>query len=71
MASDSLIRAIRTAIENDERSLYAIAKAANLSYSTVHRFATHERTELGLRTASALCDALGLQLVKRSKKRKR
>ncbi len=62
MASNSLIRTIRTAIERDPRSLYAIAKAAELPYSTVHRFATMERTELGLRTASALCDTLGLEL---------
>ena len=35
---------------------------------TVHRFATKERTELGLRTASAICDALGLRLIKRKER---
>ena len=65
MARDSLIRALRTAIEKDKRTLYRLAKDAGLPYGTVHRFARKERTELGLRTASAICDALGLQLVKR------
>ncbi len=68
MASDSLIRTIRSAIETDPRSLYAIAKAAALPYSTIHRFARMERTELGLRTASAICDALGLRLTKRRRR---
>ena len=65
MASDSLIRALRAAIERDKRTLYRLAKDAGLPYGTVHRFARKERTELGLRTASAICDALGLHLVKR------
>ncbi len=68
MASDSLIRALRAAIEADKRSLYRLAKDAELPYGTVHRFARKERTELGLRTASALCDALGLHLTKRRRR---
>ncbi len=68
MPNDSLIRALRTAIEKDKRTLYRLAKDAGLPYGTVHRFARKERTELGLRTASALCDALGLHLTKRRRR---
>ncbi|MBN2559407.1 MAG: helix-turn-helix domain-containing protein [Phycisphaerae bacterium] len=68
MPKDSLIRAIRAAIAKDPRSLYRLAKDAGLPYGTVHRFATKERTELGLRTASAICDALGLHLTKRRRR---
>ena len=57
-----LADALRVAIAADERTLYAIAKTAKLPYSTIHRFATMERTDLGLRTASALCEVLGLEL---------
>lgn len=58
----SLARAMRAAIDADPRSLYRLAKDATLPYSTVHRFATRERTELNLRTASVLCETLGLEL---------
>lgn len=57
-----LARAIRAAIDEDPRTLYRLAKDAKLPYSTVHRFSTRERTELGLRTASVLCQTLGLEL---------
>ena len=70
MASDSLIKVIRAAIRRDPRSLYRLAIDADLPYGTVHRFARKERTELGLRTASALCDALGLSLQPVKSKRK-
>ncbi len=69
MASD-LISIMRKAIWQDRRTLYRIAKDAGLPYSTVHRFATEDRSELGLRTASILCHTLGLRLVK-SKGRKK
>ena len=59
----SLITVIRTAIKKDPRSMYAIAKAAKLPYSTVHRFVRLERSALGLVTADKLCRALGLELV--------
>lgn len=57
-----LARAMRAAIDADARTLYRIAKDAKLPYSTVHRFSTRERTELNLRTASVLCQTLGLEL---------
>lgn len=57
-----LARAIRAAIDANPRTLHRIAKDATLPYSTVHRSSTHERTELNLRTASVLCDTLGLEL---------
>ncbi len=56
---------MRMAIEKDPRTLYRLAKDSGLPYGTVHRFARKERTDLGLRTASAICDALRLQLTKR------
>ncbi len=68
MPKKDLIEIIRRAIEKDSRTLYRIAKDAGLPYGTVHRFARKERTELGLRTASALCDVLGLRLVKDKRK---
>ena len=67
MARDTLIRVLRAAILQDPRTLYRLAKDAGLPYGTVHRFATKKRTELGLRTASAICDALGLILTKRKR----
>ncbi len=65
MAKSTLIKVLRDTIRDDPRSLYRLAKDAGLPYGTVHRFATKRRTELGLRTASAICDALGLILTKR------
>lgn len=69
MASD-LISIMRKAIRQDGRTLYKLAKDAKLPYSTVHRFASEDRSELGLRTASLLCHTLGLRLV-RTKGRRR
>jgi hypothetical protein len=59
---NTLADAMRAAIKADPRSLYELAKTAKLPYSTVHRFATMERTDLGLRTASIICEVLGLEL---------
>ncbi len=64
-----LITVLRNAIERDPRTLYRLAKDAELRYSVVHRFATEERTAVGLVTAAKLCDVLGLEL--RPAKRKR
>ncbi len=69
MASD-LISIMRKAIRQDGRTLYRIAKDAGLPYSTVHRFASEDRSELGLRTASALCDTVGLKLIKTKGRRR-
>ena len=53
---------LRTAIGRDRRSLYAIAKAAGLRYSVVHRFATGERDDVRTRTAESLASALGCKI---------
>jgi hypothetical protein len=59
---NKLARAIRDAIERDDRSLYAITKAAELAYQSVHPFARGQRTDISLATADALCRVLGLEL---------
>jgi hypothetical protein len=63
-----LTKVLRKAIDRDPRSLYMIAKDGGLPYSTVHRFATLERSQLSLKTASALCQVLGLELRPRRRK---
>lgn len=68
---NELAVAIRTAIERDGRSLYAIAKAAELPYQSVHPFARGHRTDITLATADRLCKVLGLTLRPvRSRRRK-
>ena len=57
-----LIKVLRKAIKADDRTLYAIAKAASLRYSVVHRFARGERVGISLVTTAKLCQVLGLEL---------
>ena len=57
-----LIGELQRAIRADGRSLYAIAKEAELAYSVVHRFATGERVGISLPTAARLLDVLGYEL---------
>lgn len=57
-----LARIIRAAIENDERSLYAIGKAADVPYQGLHPFARGHRDDIALSTADRLCRVLGLEL---------
>ncbi len=57
-----LIAVIQKAIQADNRSLYAIARAAGLRYSVVHRFAKGERTGITIGTVGKLCGVLGLEL---------
>lgn len=57
-----LIAVLRKAIDRDHRTLYALAKAAGLRYSVVHRFARGERVGISLVTAAKLCQTLGLEL---------
>jgi hypothetical protein len=61
---NKLAAVIRKAVEEDGRSLYAIVKAAGCSYQAVHPFIRRQKEGLALSTASKLCDALGLKLVK-------
>jgi len=60
-----LAERIRSAIEADERSLYAISKASGVSYQGLHPFARRQREEINLSTADRLCKALGLELTKK------
>lgn len=64
-----LARIIRSAIERDERSLYAIAKAADVHYQGLHPFARGQRDDIALSTADRLCKVLGLEL-KSARRRK-
>ena len=61
---------LRRMIERDKRSLYAIAKAAGLGYSVVHRFATGERDDVRTRTAESLASALGCKIEIRTVRKK-
>lgn len=60
--SDLISDQLRAALAADKRSLYLIAKEANVPRSAVCRFASGERS-LGLETAAALAESLGLRLV--------
>ncbi len=57
-----LARIIRAAIEADGRSLYAIAKAADVPYQGLHPFARGHRDDIALATADRLCKVLSLEL---------
>lgn len=57
-----LIGYLQRAIRDDGRSLYRLAKDAELRYSVVHRFATGERIGINLVTAAKLCKTLRLEL---------
>ncbi len=69
--SNKLATAIRNAIEQDERSLYAIAKAAGVTYQTLHPFARGQREDITIGTADRLCKVLGLELLPIRKNAKR
>jgi hypothetical protein len=66
----SLAAVIREAIERDERSLYAIAKLASISYQALHPFFRGHREEITLGTASRLCRVLGLELRPTTRRKK-
>jgi hypothetical protein len=59
---NELAEKIRDAIEHDKRSLYAIAKAADVPYQGFHPFVRRQREEINLSTADRLCKVLGLEL---------
>jgi hypothetical protein len=60
---------LRQAIENDERSRYAIAKAAVVQESQLARFMAG--TSLDLATAERIGRVLGVELLAPKKRRKR
>ena len=64
----SLADRLRAAIKRDRGSLYAIAKAAELDYQIVHRFASGIRDDMRTRTAERLASALGMTIELRPKK---
>jgi len=69
---DDLATAIRKAIERDGRTRYRLSKDTGLPLSTTYRFASGERNEISLSTASRFCAVLGLELrpVRRSRRAK-
>lgn len=57
-----LIEALRDAITDSGRTRYAIAKEADVPFSALNRFVAKER-DLQLKTAAAVAEVLGLELV--------
>lgn len=60
-----LVDALRSAIQNSGLTRYAVAKQAGVGFAVLNRFVAGER-DLRLETAAKICDALGLELVKRN-----
>jgi hypothetical protein len=56
-----LSTALREAIRSSEKSVYQIAKAANMSQIVVSRFVSGER-DIRMETADRLAEVLGLKL---------
>ncbi len=61
---ETLTRTLRQVILTDEKSLYAIAKAAGVHYATLSRFMSSERPGITLQTAGRIAAVLGLELRK-------
>lgn len=53
---------LREAIKKDGRSLYEVAKLADLSYSMVHGFINNPNKRLHVESAEALARAVGFAL---------
>ena len=64
-----LTRAIREAIQDDDRCLNALAVAAGVDQAAVRRFVSRERS-LTLDSADRLAVALGLSVVRKARSRK-
>ena len=62
-----LATVLRKAIDQDGRSLYAVAKAAGVAYQGLHPFVRGRRQEINLSTADRLCKVLGLELRPKSR----
>lgn len=62
-AQDDITHQLRQAINQDGRSLYEIAKASKVDRPNLARFMKGER-KLTFETAAAVCQVLGLRLVK-------
>jgi hypothetical protein len=61
IGTGALSRALREAIRGSDKSVYQIAKAANVSQIVVSRFLSSER-DIRMETADRLADVLGLKL---------
>lgn len=64
-----LIREIRSAIADDGRTTYALAKDSGVDEASIRRFVSRERS-LSLESADRLACALGLALVRKGRGRK-
>ncbi len=53
---------MRTAIKRDPRSLYQLARDADMGYAILHRIATGQRSNMTVQTAERLADLLGMRL---------
>jgi len=62
-----LIEALRSAILDSGKTRYAVAKESRVPFSVVNRFVAGER-DIQLKTAAALFEVLGLEVVKRGSK---
>ena len=59
----ALSRALRGAIRSSDKSVYQIAKAANVSQIVVSRFLSGER-DIRMETADRLAEVLGLKIAR-------
>jgi len=60
--AEKMTKTLKRAIRKDGRSLYRIAKEANLHYSIPDRFMREDDVAITLPTIAALCDVVGLEL---------
>ena len=57
-----MLQALQEAVEDDERTLYRLAKESGLHYSILDRLMNGERTNVTISTVAALADVLGMEL---------
>lgn len=57
-----LTTTIQRAVRRDSRSLYRVARDANVHYAALHRFMSGERPNIRIDTAEKLCRTLRLEL---------
>jgi len=57
----NISKQLKKAVRDSGMSLYAIAKGADMEYSTLHRFAAGQR-DIYLETAAKLAKFFGLEL---------
>ena len=62
-AVPKLVRVIREAIEQDGRSVYALAREAEIDQSTLNKVVRGERNDMTLSVAEKLFGVLGIEVV--------